>query len=91
MPRRHSGMYRAARQAEQSLADAVRAALPHQPIDLDMPLAQACPAMFAPSPADKLALIEASFEALAARCSGERLDELVLDLESLRKEATEQL
>ena len=81
MLRRHSGMYRAARQAEQSLADAVRAALPHQPIDLDMPL---------PSPADKLALIEASFEALAARCSGERLDELVLDLESLRKEATEQ-
>ena len=78
-------MCRAARQAERSLADEVRAVFPSGPIDLDMPLATACPAIFAPSPADELALIDASFKALAARRSGERLEELAEAAESLRK------
>lgn len=79
------GMYRAARQAERSLVDAVRAVFPSGHIDFDMPLATACPAIFAPSPADKLALIDASFKALSARRSGERLEELAEDAENLRR------
>lgn len=91
MPRHRRGMCRAARQAEQSLADAVKAALPNTPIDFDMPLARACPAIFAPSAADELALIDASFRALAARCgSGKRFDELVEDAERLRKPLLEE-
>lgn len=86
MPRRHRGMYRTARQVEQSLVDAVRAVFPDGPIDLDMPLAQACPTIFAPSPADRLALIDASFKALAARCrKPESLAELKADAERLRQ------
>lgn len=91
MPRHSHGMCRVARQAEQSLADAVQAALPNVDIDLDMPLADACPAIFAPSPADKLALIDACYEALSARCrSSQRLDELAADAERLRKPLLEQ-
>lgn len=91
MPRHRRGMCRAARQAEQSLADAVKEALPNTPIDFDMPLARACPAIFAPSPADELALIDASFRALAARCGGgKRFDELVEDAERLRKPLLEE-
>ena len=81
----------AARQAEQSLVDAVQAALPNVDIDLDMPLADACPAIFAPSPADKLALIDASYDALSARCrNAQRLAELAADAEHLRKPLLEQ-
>ena len=91
MPRHSPGMCRAARQAEQSLADAVSAALPNAPIDLDMPLADACPAIFAPAPADKLALIDASFKALSARCgNAKRLEELAADAERLRKPLLDQ-
>ena len=91
MPRYSRGMYHAARQIEQLLEDEVRAALPNMPIDFDMPLAEACPALFAPSPADKLALIDASFRALSARCgSAERLSELAEDAESLRKTLLDQ-
>lgn len=90
MPRRR-GMYRAARQVEQSLVDAVRAVFPDGPIDLAMPLSQACPAIFAPSPADQLALIDASFKALAARCrKPERLAELRADAERLREAVLDQ-
>ena len=65
--------------------DEVRAALPDASIDFDMPLADACPAIFAPSPADQLALIDASFQALSARCrNAERLRELTEVAESLR-------
>ena len=86
MPRHSPGMCRAARQAEQSLADTVSAALPNAPIDLDMPPADACPAIFAPAPADQLALIDASFKALSARCgNAKRLEELAADAERLRK------
>ena len=86
MQRRYQGMYRAARRIEQSLVDEVRAALPDASIDFDMPLAEACPAIFAPSQADELALIDASFQALSARCrNAERLRELAEDAESLRK------
>ena len=91
MPRHSSGMCRAARQAEQSLVDEVRSALPDAHIDFDMPLANACPAIFAPSPADKLALIDASFEALRARRgSHKRLDELAADAERLRNPLLDQ-
>lgn len=85
------GMCRAARQAERSLANAVRAALPSGHIDFDMPLATACPAIFAPSPADELALIDASFKALSARRSGERLEELAEDAERLRRALMDQV
>ena len=91
MARHNPGMCRAARQAEQSLADAVSAALPNEPMNLDMPLADACPAIFAPAPADKLALIDASFKALSARCgNAKRLDELAADAASLRKPLLDQ-
>ena len=91
MPRHSPGMCRAARQAEQSLVDAVKAALPNAAIDLDMPLADACPAIFAPTPADKLALIDAALKALSARCgNATRLEELAADAESLRKPLLDQ-
>ena len=91
MPRPHRGMYHAARQVERSLIDAVRAAVPDGPIDFDMPLSQACPTIFAPSPADQLALIDASFEAIAASCrSPERLAELKADAERLRQDVLDQ-
>ena len=62
--------------------------MPDASIDFDMPLAEACPAIFAPSPADELALIDASFQALSARCrDAERLRELAEDADSLRKAA----
>lgn len=92
MPRHSIGVCRAARQAEQSLVDEVRSALPNVDIDFDMPLADACPAMFAPSPADKLALIDASFKALCTRRgSRKRLDELAADAERLRKPLLDQM
>ena len=91
MPRHSSGKCRAARQAEQSLVDAVKAALPNAAIDLDMPLADACPAIFAPAPADKLALIDAAFKALSARCgNAKRVAELAADAEQLRKPLLDQ-
>ena len=89
MPKCRPAM-RHARQVEQSLADAVKAALPTTSIDLDAPLEDACPTIFAPSQADKLALIDASFEALAARCSAERLPALKQDAKSLRKAISDQ-
>lgn len=89
MPKRRPTMH-LARQVEQSLADAVKAALPTTPIDLDAPLEDASPAIFAPTQADKLALIDASFEALAARCSAERMPALKQDAKSLRKAISDQ-
>ena len=76
---------RLARQVEQSLADAVAAALPTMPIDFDLSLADASAAIFAPSQADQLALIDASFEALAAKRDAKRLGVLERDAVSLRK------
>lgn len=84
-------MYRTARQAERSLTDEVRAVFPSGHIDFDMPLGTACPAIFAPSPADELALIDASFKALSARRGGERLEELAEDAESLRRALMDQM
>lgn len=73
------------------MADAVRAVFPDGPIDLDMPLSQACPTIFAPSAADRLALIDASFNALASRCrKPERLAELEADAERLREAVLDQ-
>ena len=89
MPKRRPAM-RHARQVEQSLTDAVNVALPSMAIDLDMTLEDASPAILTPSQADKLALIDASFEALAARCSAERLPALKQDAKSLRKAISNQ-
>lgn len=73
------------------MVDEVRAVFPTGPLDLDVPLAQACPTIFAPSPADQLALIDASFNALAARCRKPgRLAELRADAERLREAVLDQ-
>ena len=90
MPSGRPAMCRIARQLEQSLADAVEAALPTMPIDFDLPSADAFPAAFAPSQADQLALIDASFEALAARGGAQRRGALERDAASLRKALLDQ-